>query len=471
MSVGEIMCKLYHDKLLPFEKYSRYHELVSPKLEDADFTSAPMIMFVGQYSTGKTTIIKYLLSEEYPDLRIGPEPTTDRFVAVMHGQVNKTVPGHVAASDPQKPFGVLSKFGNGFLNRFSVAELNNELLKNVTIIDTPGILSGSKQTELRGYPFVEVMKTIGERCERIILLFDAHKLDISEEFREAIEALQNHENKMRIALNKADKVSDQELMRIYGALMWSLGKIIHTPEVTKVYIGSFWDEPYQNPSFQKLFEAEEVKFMKDLASVNRDCALRRLNDLISRARSVIIVAYLLDDIARRLPTFYKESKKPQICQDLPKIYEQLSVTKGLPIKDFPEVTSFSEKLKYLDFGDLPKLKKAMIDNVTSLISVDLPKLIEKMSREEKEILEPHTLKGGIFSAMDETKNVNALNPFEAKADIKMKLGAGSNSWVVDECRSVSDEVFLFKSHSIRLHFHLKLTKLLTIIQNLPSVSA
>ncbi len=32
-------------------------------------------------------------------------------------------------------------------------------------------------------------------------------------------------------------------MRIYGALMWSLGKVVKSPEVLRVYIGSFWDQP------------------------------------------------------------------------------------------------------------------------------------------------------------------------------------------------------------------------------------
>ena len=46
--------------------------------------------------------------------------------------------------------------------------------------------------------------------------------------------------------------------------MWSLGKVVKTPEVMRVYIGSFWDQPYAAPGKEneKLFEAETAVFTK-----------------------------------------------------------------------------------------------------------------------------------------------------------------------------------------------------------------
>lgn len=78
-------------------------------LDDPDFDAKPMILLVGQYSTGKTTFIRYLLEEDFPGIRIGPEPTTDRFIAVMYGEDQGSIPGNALVVDAKKQFRALSK--------------------------------------------------------------------------------------------------------------------------------------------------------------------------------------------------------------------------------------------------------------------------------------------------------------------------------------------------------------------------
>jgi EH domain-containing protein 1 len=71
-SIGDGLKKVYATKLLPLEECYDFHEFVSPPLNDPDFDAKPMILLVGQYSTGKTSFIRYLLEKDYPGIRIGP---------------------------------------------------------------------------------------------------------------------------------------------------------------------------------------------------------------------------------------------------------------------------------------------------------------------------------------------------------------------------------------------------------------
>ena len=292
-SVADGLKKLYKQKMFPLEEFYKFHDFHSPYLDDPDFDAKPMVLLIGQYSTGKTTFIRYLLEQDFPGLRIGPEPTTDRFIVVMGGETENVIPGNALVVDPKKQFRPLSKFGNAFLNRFQCSQMSNPVLDSISIVDTPGILSGEKQRVDRGYNFTEVVQWFAERVDRIVLLFDAHKLDISDEFRRVIESIKSYDDKIRIVLNKADMVNHQQLMRVYGALMWSLGKVFNTPEVVRVYTGSFWNEQLHFDTNRKLFELEEQDLFKDFQSLPRNAALRKLNDLIKRARLAKVFMWLV----------------------------------------------------------------------------------------------------------------------------------------------------------------------------------
>ncbi|XP_066504841.1 EH domain-containing protein 1a [Hoplias malabaricus] len=432
--VADGLRRLYRNKLFPLEDTYRFHDFHSPALEDADFDNKPMVLLVGQYSTGKTTFIRHLMEQDFPGMRIGPEPTTDSFIAVMHGDQEGVVPGNALVVDPKKPFRKLNAFGNAFLNRFMCAQLKNPVLESISIIDTPGILSGEKQRISRGYDFAAVLEWFAERVDRIILLFDAHKLDISDEFSEVIKALKNHEDKMRVVLNKADQISTQQLMRVYGALMWSLGKIINTPEVVRVYIGSFWAQPLLVPDNRKLFEAEEQDLFRDIQSLPRNAALRKLNDLIKRARLAKVHAYIITSLKKEMPSvFGKDSKKKELISNLGAIYEKIEKEHNISPGDFPNLKKMQELLAGQDFNKFPALKPKLMESVEDMLANDIAKLMT-LVRQEEASMPDQVVKGGAF---DGTMN----GPFGHGYGEGAGEGIDELEWVVGRDKPSYDEIF------------------------------
>lgn len=63
-----------------------------------------------------------------------------------------------------------------------------------------------------------------------------------------------------------------------------VGKIVNTPEVVRVFIGSFWKQPLQYANNRLLFELEHQDLFKDLQGLPKQNSLRKLNDFIRRAR-------------------------------------------------------------------------------------------------------------------------------------------------------------------------------------------
>ncbi|ORX91088.1 hypothetical protein K493DRAFT_317542 [Basidiobolus meristosporus CBS 931.73] len=373
--------KVYQQKVKPIETTYNFEGFHSAPLTDRDIDAKPIVLLIGQYSTGKTSFIKYLLQKNYPGAHIGVEPTTDRFVAVMNGAEEKVIPGNAAAVSGDLPFGGLQKFGTAFLSRFQVSQSNSPLLEDMTIIDTPGILSGEKQRLDRGYDFSAIIRWFAERADIILLLFDGHKLDISDEFKTAIQVLRGQEEKIRVVLNKCDQVSNQQLMRVYGALMWSLGKVIQSPEVTRVYLGSFWLEKPPNvfEDSRELLLAEQSDLLQDLDDLPKNAAVRKVNEIVKRARIAKVHAYIISHLKKEMPAMFgKDSKQSELIANLDKEFVKIQQKHNLSPGDFPNVEIFKEGLKRYKFADFSKFNQRILDNVDEALSKDFPRLMDQL---------------------------------------------------------------------------------------------
>ena len=168
--------ELYYNHLLPIEEQYLFSRFNRAPLLQAELRSRPTVLLVGQYSTGKTTFIRSLIGADYPEMHIGPEPTTDKFIAVVYGSEAKVIRGNALTGVTDLPFSGLSSFGAGFLNKFCAALVPAPLLQKINIIDTPGVLSGEKQRTSRGYDFAKVSKWFAERAGKHFLLYLNFKL-------------------------------------------------------------------------------------------------------------------------------------------------------------------------------------------------------------------------------------------------------------------------------------------------------
>lgn len=394
---------LYIKKVLPLEQLSKFANFGSPPLGASDFDAKPMVLVIGQYSVGKTSFIRSLVGQDFPGQRIGPEPTTDRFTAIMHTlpltqptktsnknhaafsmyyQPNRHIPGHALVMQPTRPFRGLASFGNNFLSKFEGAEVTAPVLHNITLIDTPGVLSGEKQRIGRDYDYAEVIKWFAERSDMILIMFDAHKLDISDELKTVLDVLKPYQEKVRVILNKADMLDKQALLRVYGALMWSLGKVIGTPEVCRVYLGSFWDTPLRNTENNALLEQEKTDLINEMMHLSQNAIIRRINELVKRARSVKVHAYIIHYLKKQMPYLMGKSEKQQkLLGRLENEFLACARRYNLPIGDFPPVEKYRKMLQEVkDISDFKRLDKSLVKEMDKVLTNDIPLLLQKATQ-------------------------------------------------------------------------------------------
>ncbi|CAO3638853.1 unnamed protein product [Mucor fragilis] len=316
----------------------------------------------------------------------------------MHGTEERVIPGNAAAVNQELPFRGLNRFGQAFLSRFQVSQTTSPVLENMTIIDTPGILAGDKQLTERGYDFTQVIEWFAERADLILLMFDSHKLDISNEFKLAIHSLRGQEEKVRVVLNKSDMVSQQQLMRVYGAMMWSLGKVVQTPEVMRVYLSSFWTDKPPNcfEDCRELIEAESKDLLRDLKELRRNAAIRKINEIVKRARLARVHALIISHLKKEMPAMFGKKKKQEaLLNNLAAEFVKIQQRNHLPAGDFPNPERFKQNLAHYDMDKFKSLKEELIERVDEALSNDLPRLMSQ------------------FPTMNPELEQNVRNPFQA----------------------------------------------------------
>jgi len=378
--------EIYEEKVLPVERRCFFEHFHTPPISLSEFKAIPQVLLIGQYSTGKTSIAKWLTGVDSSHFDVKPAPSTDKFMAIVHGDEENLIKGDVATCSEHLPYQGLTAFGASFLKSFRVLSLPSQRLKDLCFIDTPGILAGRKQNIGREYEFAKVSAWMAERADLVILAFDAHKLDISDEFQQVMEVLRPFADKVRCVLNKADQIDASNLVRVYGALLWNVGKVLQTPEVVRVYVSSFWNEPYRFQEHKQLFDEDKDAILKELEALPRNTLYRKIDSLAARVRRVkthlVIVGFIRSRIPWRLRLLGSDqSVREWLRGNLSSLFLEVQRVHGLSDGDMPHLETFSERLN--DFEGLlklPALDRRQLAKLEHVVSSEVPKIYSSVGR-------------------------------------------------------------------------------------------
>ena len=223
-------------KLLPlFTRYGMdYSDL------ESDLKWKPLILMIGNYSSGKSTLINELLDRDLQ--RTGQAPTDDSFTLITSDGPEKgegEVPGSVLVNDETLPFECFKAYGEQFISHFRLKRISVPFLENMALIDTPGMLDAVTEKD-RGYDYMTVIREFAKLADLIVLMFDPHKAGtIKETYTVIRDTLPESSTEDRIVfvmsrIDECDNFSD--LVHSYGTLCWNLSQMTGRKDIPHIFL-------------------------------------------------------------------------------------------------------------------------------------------------------------------------------------------------------------------------------------------
>ena len=203
---------------------------------EAALNDTPMILMLGNHSSGKSSFINHFVGE--PIQLTGMAPTDEDFTILRYGPTEKERPGSSLVSNPELGYEGLSQFGPQFLSHLKMRVQPSARLEKVSLVDTPGMIDSADTNAHRGFDFKGVVRWFSERADLIMLFFDPERPGTTAETLQVYtEALRDVDHKLLVVMNKVDqfrKLSD--FARCYGTLCWNLGKVMRTKDLPLIYV-------------------------------------------------------------------------------------------------------------------------------------------------------------------------------------------------------------------------------------------
>lgn len=201
----------------------------------------PMVLMLGNYSSGKSTLINELVGQNIQ--RTGQAPTDDSFTvitAVDDQDGPRGVPGTTVISDEKLPFVSLKHFGERLIAHFEMKLIDNApALANLAIIDSPGMLDSVTEKN-RDYDYEGVVGELAKLADLVVLMFDPHKAGTIKETYDAIRTvlpMSAMEDRIIFVMSRIDECDNPgDLVRSYGTLCWNLSQMTGRKDMPRIFL-------------------------------------------------------------------------------------------------------------------------------------------------------------------------------------------------------------------------------------------
>lgn len=162
-------------------------------------------------------------------------PMDDGFTLICHGNSCDEQLGPAIVNNTKLPYTSLSNIGDQFVEHLKMKFLPHPLLKQVTLVDSPGMIDSVG--EGRGYDFPEAVRWFAERADYVLFFFDGEKPGTTgETLKIFTQSLTGIDHKLLILMNKVDTFKNiGDFVRTYGTLCWNLAKVIPYKDMPFIY--------------------------------------------------------------------------------------------------------------------------------------------------------------------------------------------------------------------------------------------
>ena len=227
--------RVYQDLQPLFHRYNRdFSDL------DSVLKWKPMVLLIGNYSSGKSTLVNELAGVDIQ--RTGQAPTDDAFTIITsdHDETNsQEIPGSTLVNDETLPFTKLKEHGEQFISHFRMKKVIAPTLQDMAIIDSPGMLDSVTEKD-RGYDYMAVISQLAKLADLVVLMFDPLKAGTIKETYTAIrDTLPESAGEDRIvfAMSRIDECDSMtDLVRSYGTLCWNLSQMTGRKDIPHIHL-------------------------------------------------------------------------------------------------------------------------------------------------------------------------------------------------------------------------------------------